>query len=183
MTCLLNIRKRLPIWSEQSVWQRDGKCWRGQGGCSGPKRDLRTQQIVSVKGNFDLCIGHGIWWSHIEGRYHTNLAEEEVNGSWCENEVQSDGCEVDSGGAEAAFCCVFLAKPAWPATDSTTNSCLKHKSWLGLEKGGSEWDQVKPPEHLQPVEEKPDGWLFPQSLQGLSPGQRNQSLPRKDRQN
>ena len=44
-------------------------------------------------------------------REESNLAEEEVDGPWYENEVPSDGGEVDTGVAEAAFRPVFLAKP------------------------------------------------------------------------
>ena len=58
-----------------------------------------------------------------------NLAEEEVNSSWHENEVPSDGGEIDTGATETAFCPVFLAKTAQLA--STTYSCLKYKSLLG----------------------------------------------------
>ena len=58
-----------------------------------------------------------------------NLAEEEVNSSWHENEVPSDGGEIDTGATETAFCPVFLAKPSQLA--STTYSCLKYKSLLG----------------------------------------------------
>ena len=81
--------------------------------------------LLSVKGLFN---GYDMKGEQMEGRYlilcgQTNLAEEEVDGPWCENEVPSQWGEVDRGAAETAFRRIFLAKPVWSA--GTTDSCLK----------------------------------------------------------
>ena len=53
MSCLLNTWNTLPIWYEQSAGQRGGKNWKGQGGCSGPKKRkyLRIQEHVILRQN------------------------------------------------------------------------------------------------------------------------------------